>query len=74
MVVELQLSLLDPSLIQLVKDPGRFSDSKLAFQLRRYMGVLEGNDLGLEFVELPQCLLFMDGILVIESRLLPVTI
>ena len=77
LVIELQLCLLDSSLDQLIEDSnvGRFFDSRLAFRLRQWLGVLKGSDLGLEFfVELPQCLLFMDDIFAFESHLLPITI
>ena len=39
------------------------------------MVVMESSDLSLELVvELPQCLLLTDGILTVESRLLPIAI
>ena len=72
----LQLNLLDPSLNQLVEDPEMSGDSSISSSLSDCVGVwvFWSSDLGLElFVELPQCLLFMDGILLVEGRLLPIT-
>ena len=69
--IQLQLSLLDPSLDQLVEDPdvGRFSNSRHAFRLRRCLGVLEGRDLNMGlFAKLPQYLLLTDVILAVKSR------
>jgi len=62
---------------QLVEGPdvGKFSSFRLAFRLHRCRGVMEGSDLDVELVvELPQRLLFMDGIITVESRLLSITI
>ena len=73
----LQLGFCDLSLNQLVKDleVGRSINFKLAFWLHRWLIVMECSDLSLELVVvLPQCLLLMDGILAIESRLLPIEI
>ena len=50
-------------------------DFGLIFRLRRCLIILEGNNLGLEFVvELLQYLPFTNDILAIENRLLPITI
>jgi len=47
----------------------------LAFWLCWCQGVLEGSNLGLGlFIELPQCLLFTNGILTVESCLLSIII
>ena len=73
----MKLSLLDPSLDQLVEDPDvwRVSISRLDFRLCRCLDVLEGSDLSSElFVKPPQCLLFTNVILAVESRLLPIMI
>ena len=74
MVVELQFSLFDPSLDQLVRglEVRRSADFRLIFQPRQCLVVLEGSNLGLVLiVELPQCLIFTDGILTIECRCSP---
>ena len=72
-----QLGFRNPFLNQLIKDSevGRSTDFRLSFLLCRWLVILEGSNLSLELVvEPPQCLLLMDGILVVKSRLLRITI
>ena len=73
----LKLGFYDLSLDQLVKgsEDKRSNDFRLTFRLHRCLVVLEGSDLSLELViELPQCLLLTDGILAVESLLLPIAV
>jgi len=69
--VTLQLGFRNPSLDQLVKG----SEVRRSNDFCRWLVVLEHSDLSLELiVELSQCLLLMDDILAVESRLLPIMI
>ena len=73
----MQLSLRDPSLGQHIERLKVESsiDFGLIFQLHQCLVILEGSNLGPELhVKLPQCLLFADDILEIESSLLLIMI
>ena len=75
--MELQLSLLDPFLDQLVEDSDvrRFFDSGFTFRFCLLLGSLEDGDLRQELiVVMLQCLLLAGGILAVESSLLSVVI